>query len=76
MRRIDYITKYNAVAIYPVYEDRASGCCTVVNNPSNATFWTVYGRANAGHLTALVDCVDKQSADTCAELLRIVLELP
>jgi hypothetical protein len=66
---------YESVEVQPVIEDNAAGHCDVTSDPDKASFWTVYGRRKPDSdgirlADALVDCIDKQDADTVAGIIK------
>ncbi|MEW8524841.1 MAG: hypothetical protein AB2552_17475 [Candidatus Thiodiazotropha endolucinida] len=65
---------FDDVEIMPVYENKEDGYCEPVLNLSDPiSFWTVYGHRKEGGVTALIDCVDEQSANMAAEILEQAL---
>ena len=65
---------FDDVEIMPVYENKEDGYCEpILNLTDPISFWTVYGHRKEGGVTALIDCVDEQSANMAAEILEQAL---
>ncbi len=65
---------FDDVEIMPVYENKEDGYCEpILNLTDPISFWTVYGHRKEGGVTALIDCVDEQSANIAAEILEQAL---
>ena len=70
------LSDFAAVEVQPVLESEGC-CCPCPEKPEDATFWTVYGHFRKGRgegVTALIDCVDDESAAMAAAVLARAID--